>query len=139
MIINGIIFADKLSVNVICLHLLHHVMLSSNALSKQSKITSTNFRTCIVSEMQLLSCANLVIYICIYIFHIYVYMYIYIIVIIFLAFIGFQFFRKHCGDSPPANYGRIMQNFDDLDIEGRNPSHLSEEDKEKVKKDVVDA
>lgn len=27
-----------------------------------------------------------------------------------------------------------MQNFDDLDIEGRNPSHLSEEDKEKVKK-----
>lgn len=25
-----------------------------------------------------------------------------------------------------------MQNFDDLDIEGRNPSHLSEEDKEKV-------
>lgn len=33
----------------------------------------------------------------------------------------------------------IMQNFDDLDIEGRNPSHLSEEDKEKVKKDVVDA
>ncbi|KAG7188958.1 hypothetical protein KM043_008556 [Ampulex compressa] len=27
--------------------------------------------------------------------------------------------------------GAIMQNFDDLDIEGRNPSHLSEEDKEK--------
>lgn len=25
-----------------------------------------------------------------------------------------------------------MQNFDDLDIEGRNPSHLSEADKEKV-------
>lgn len=25
-----------------------------------------------------------------------------------------------------------MQNFDDLDIEGRNPSHLSEVDKEKV-------
>jgi len=25
-----------------------------------------------------------------------------------------------------------MQNFDDLDIEGRNPSHLLEEDKEKV-------
>lgn len=29
--------------------------------------------------------------------------------------------------------GRNMQNFDDLDIEGRSPSHLSEEDKEKVK------
>lgn len=26
-----------------------------------------------------------------------------------------------------------MQNFDDLDIEGRNPSHLSEEEKEKVR------
>lgn len=25
-----------------------------------------------------------------------------------------------------------MQNFDDLDIEGRNPSHLSEEEREKV-------
>lgn len=30
--------------------------------------------------------------------------------------------------------GSTMQNFDDLDIEGRNPSHLSEEDKEKVMK-----
>lgn len=29
--------------------------------------------------------------------------------------------------------GSIMQNFDDLDIEGRNPSHLSEAGKEKVK------
>lgn len=28
--------------------------------------------------------------------------------------------------------GSTMQNFDDLDIEGRNPSHLSEADKEKV-------
>lgn len=27
----------------------------------------------------------------------------------------------------------VMQNFDDLDIEGRSPSHLPEEDKEKVK------
>lgn len=26
-----------------------------------------------------------------------------------------------------------MQNFDDLDIEGRHPSHLSEEEREKVK------
>lgn len=25
-----------------------------------------------------------------------------------------------------------MQNYDDLDIEGRNPSHLSEEEREKV-------
>lgn len=32
----------------------------------------------------------------------------------------------------PLLSGRAMQNFDDLDIEGRNPSHLSEEDKEKV-------
>lgn len=25
-----------------------------------------------------------------------------------------------------------MQNFDDLDIEGRNPSHITEEEREKV-------
>lgn len=29
--------------------------------------------------------------------------------------------------------GAAMQNFDDLDIEGRTPSHLSETGKEKVK------
>lgn len=29
-----------------------------------------------------------------------------------------------------------MQNFDDLDIEGRNPSHQSEEEREKVKQRI---
>lgn len=32
-----------------------------------------------------------------------------------------------------------MQNFDDLDIEGRHPSHLSEEEREKVKKKKITA
>jgi len=38
------------------------------------------------------------------------------------------------GDRVIRYYDRTMQNFDDLDIEGRNPSHVSEEAKEKVSK-----
>lgn len=64
-------------------------------------------------------------------------MYVYIILIIFLAFYRISIFSESIVETfRPLITADIMQNFDDLDIEGRNPSHLSEEDKEKVKKDV---
>lgn len=57
----------------------------------------------------------------------------------FLRLIKFcnDIFRKYSEDFVHY-YSHTMQNFDDLDIEGRNPSHLSEEDKEKVgRKNII--